>query len=277
MTGNGDRTATAPTTDASDGTRARTPATATLAGIAAPALSIQGIGKRFGDTTVLSGIDLNVGRGEIVALLGASGCGKSTLLNIVAGLLAPDGGTLAYNGIPAAQFDDWRAIAYMFQDDRLLPWRTARDNVAFGLEAQRLDKATRRARAEAALALVGLQHAGDAYPHEMSGGMRSRAALARSLVVSPSILLMDEPFSKLDPQTRATMHREVLRIQAMQGTTVLFVTHDVEEAVVLANRIVVLAPHPGRIKSIHDNTLPAPREATAPAVAEAIRALRLEI
>ncbi|WP_347556135.1 ABC transporter ATP-binding protein [Robbsia sp. KACC 23696] len=244
---------------------------------AAPALALRGIGKRYGDSTVLSGIDMDVGRGEIVALLGASGCGKSTLLNIVAGLLAPDGGTLAYNGTPAARFDGWREIAYMFQDDRLLPWRTARDNVAFGLEAQRLDKATRQARADAALALVGLAHASDAYPHEMSGGMRSRAALARSLVVSPSILLMDEPFSKLDPQTRASMHQEVLRIQAMQGTTVLFVTHDVEEAVVLANRIVVLAPHPGRIKAIHDNTLPAPRAATSPAVAEAIRTLRLEI
>ena len=275
MSGNSDSASTAPWTGVRDVQRTNTVPPA--ANVAAPALSIQGIGKRFGDTTVLSGIDLNVARGEIVALLGASGCGKSTLLNIVAGLLAPDGGTLAYNGVAAAQFDGWREIAYMFQDDRLLPWRTARDNVAFGLEAQRLDKASRRARADAALTLVGLQDASDAYPHEMSGGMRSRAALARSLVVSPSILLMDEPFSKLDPQTRATMHREVLRIQAMQGTTVLFVTHDVEEAVVLANRIVVLAPHPGRIKSIHDNTLPVPREATAPAVAEAIRALRLEI
>lgn len=275
MSGNSDPAISATSAGVDDVRHANTVATATST--AAPALSIQGIGKRFGDTTVLSGIDLTVGKGEIVALLGASGCGKSTLLNIVAGLLAPDGGTLAYNGIPAAHFDGWREIAYMFQDDRLLPWRTARDNVAFGLEAQRLDKADRRARAEAALALVGLQDASDAYPHEMSGGMRSRAALARSLVVSPSILLMDEPFSKLDPQTRATMHQEVLRIQAMQGTTVLFVTHDVEEAVVLANRIVVLAPHPGRIKSIHDNVLPAPREATAPVVAEAIRALRLEI
>ncbi|KKB63913.1 nitrate ABC transporter ATPase [Robbsia andropogonis] len=244
---------------------------------ATPALSLRRVGKRFGDMTVLSDIDLDVGKGEIVALLGASGSGKSTLLNIVAGLLAPDGGTLAYDGIASARVDRWREIAYMFQDDRLLPWRTARDNVAFGLEAQRLDKASRRARAEAALTLVGLQHAGDAYPHEMSGGMRSRAALARSLVVAPSILLMDEPFSKLDPQTRTSMHQEVLRIQAMQGTTVLFVTHDVEEAVVLANRIVVLTAHPGRIKAIHHNTLSAPRNATSPVVAEVIRALRLEI
>jgi len=214
--------------------------------------------------------------GEILALIGPSGCGKSTLLNILSGLLAPDAGELFIDGTPARQFDDWRRVAYMFQEDRLLPWRTVRDNVAFGLESARLPLAERRRRAAAALSLVGLEAVATAWPHELSGGMRSRVALARSLAVRPTLLLMDEPFSRLDPETRSQMHDELLRIHAGSGMTVIFVTHDMEEAVVLADRILRLVPRPGRIAEEVDlDDLPRPRIPTDADVAERVRQLRV--
>jgi len=241
----------------------------------ASVLSAHGIVKRFGAATVLDNIDIAVRRGEVLALVGPSGCGKSTLLNILSGLLAPDDGELAVEGVPAAQVRDWRRIAYMFQEDRLLPWRTVRDNVAFGLEASQLSRADRQRRADDMLELVGLHARGDAWPHELSGGMRSRVALARSLATQPDILLMDEPFSKLDPQTRTQMHEELLRIQAGNGMTVVFVTHDMEEAVVLADRVIRLAARPGRVADVVNlHTLARPRVPTAPVVAEQVRVLR---
>lgn len=240
-----------------------------------PVLSAQGIDKRFGPSTVLDKIDIVVLRGEVLALVGPSGCGKSTLLNILSGLLTPDAGQLSVEGVPAAQVTDWRRIAYMFQEDRLLPWRTVRDNVAFGLEASGLSRADRRRRASDMLELVGLRACGDAWPHELSGGMRSRVALARSLAVRPEVLLMDEPFSKLDPQTRSQMHEELLRIQAGHGMTVVFVTHDMEEAVVLADRVIRLAARPGRVADeVNLQGLVRPRVPTAPVVVEQVRVLR---
>jgi NitT/TauT family transport system ATP-binding protein len=225
---------------------------------------------------VLDDIELTVRPGEILALIGPSGCGKSTLLNILSGLLAPDAGELFIDGTPARQFDDWRRVAYMFQEDRLLPWRTVRDNVAFGLESARLPLAERRHRATAALRLVGLEAVATAWPHELSGGMRSRVALARSLAVRPTLLLMDEPFSRLDPETRSQMHEELLRIHAGSGMTVIFVTHDMEEAVVLADRILRLVPRPGRIAEELDlGDLPRPRIPTDADVAERVRQLRV--
>ncbi|BEP71501.1 MULTISPECIES: ABC transporter ATP-binding protein [unclassified Variovorax] len=242
----------------------------------APALEARGIGKRYGRLDVLAGIDLAVYPGEVLALVGPSGCGKSSLLNILSGLLPPDAGTLAIAGVPAKSFRHWERIAYMFQEERLLPWRSVRDNVAFGLEATQANGAERLRRASEALRKVGLEAVADAWPHELSGGMRSRVALARSLAVQPSVLLMDEPFSKLDPQTRSQMHSELLRLQRGSGATVVFVTHDMEEAVVLADRIVRLAPNPGRIVEVVDLTgLTRPRVPVDPAVTEQIRLLRM--
>lgn len=241
------------------------------------ALELEGIGKHFGTLEVLRDINFSVAPGEIVALLGASGCGKSTLLNIISGLLATDRGTLRLDGEPSSSYTHWSRVAYMFQEDRLLPWRSVRDNVAFGLEASSASRPERIQRADAALALVGLEAFSAAWPHELSGGMRSRVALARSLVVEPTLLLMDEPFSKLDPQTRSQMHDEVLRLQALTGATIVFVTHDVEEAVILADRVVVLEPRPGRIREIVSVNLPRPRVPTDVAVTEQTRQLRLKV
>ncbi|OYW19304.1 MAG: hypothetical protein B7Z55_09120, partial [Planctomycetales bacterium 12-60-4] len=176
---------------------------------------------------VLRNINLDVPERSIVALVGASGCGKSTLLNIIAGLAQPDQGQVLLNDIPSRAFRDWRTMAYMFQEDRLFPWRTTAQNVGLGLEAFGVPRKERRERVRSVLELVGLDKFADSYPHELSGGMRSRAALGRSLVTEPVILLMDEPFSKLDPSIRAQMHEEVLRIAALKGMTVIFVTHDV--------------------------------------------------
>lgn len=240
-----------------------------------PVFAASGIVKRFGSATILDNVDLVVYPGEVLALVGPSGCGKSTLLNILSGLVAPDAGQLRVEGVPAAQVKDWRHVAYMFQEDRLLPWRTVRDNVAFGLEATAMLRSERLRRADDMLALVGLHGRAEAWPHELSGGMRSRVALARSLAVQPDVLLMDEPFSKLDPHTRSQMHEELLRIQAGNRMTVVFVTHDMEEAVVLADRVVRLAARPGRVADVVDlATLVRPRIPTAPVVAEQVRVLR---
>jgi NitT/TauT family transport system ATP-binding protein len=153
----------------------------------------------------------------------------------------------------------------MFQDDRLLPWRVALANVTLALEAGRMPAAERRKRAHAALDVVGLADFADAYPHQLSGGMRSRVALARSLVGEPELLLMDEPFSRLDPQTRASLHRELLRIRDLRRLSILFVTHDVEEAVVLADRIVLLSARPGRVRETVELAIPQPRVGTGEA------------
>ncbi|MEQ4618999.1 MAG: ABC transporter ATP-binding protein, partial [Corticimicrobacter sp.] len=193
----------------------------------APVISVSGLSKHFGALEVLRDISLDVAQGEVIAVLGTSGCGKSTLLNILSGLLRPDAGHLRLYGREASGFTDWRRIVYMFQEDRLLPWRSIWRNVAFGLEAGTLSRTQRRERALAALAQVGLAAFAEAWPHQLSGGMRSRVALARSLVAEPGILLMDEPFSKLDPQTRSQMHAELLQLQRQHGMTVVFVTHDV--------------------------------------------------
>jgi NitT/TauT family transport system ATP-binding protein len=244
-----------------------------------PAIAVAAVSKWFASTTgerlqVLQDIDLTVAEHEIVAILGASGSGKSTLLNIISGILQPDRGRLCINGVPADQFDDWRSVSYMFQEDRLLPWRTALRNVEFALEAGSTPAAERRRRAQEAFDLVGLSGFENAFPYQLSGGMRSRVALARSLVLEPCILLMDEPFSRLDAQTRALMHAELLHIHKLKKITIVFVTHDVEEAVVLADRVVVMTPRPGRIREQVEVGIARPRDPTLPEVTRYIQHLR---
>lgn len=240
-------------------------------------LEARGIDKTFGELPVLRDISLTLGQGEILALLGPSGCGKSTLLNILSGLEDADRGTLMIQGEPAAHFRHWQRIGYLFQEDRLLPWRTVQQNVNFGLETQRLSPTERRRRVTEALELVGLSDFARYWPYQLSGGMRSRVALARSLVTQPEILLMDEPFSKLDPQTRSAMHDEILRIQRLTGMAIVLVTHEVEEAVVLANRVMIFKPNPGRVHHIQHIELARPRLPTSLAVSEQVRLLRLEV
>jgi len=219
---------------------------------------------------VLRDVSFAVPRGRIVAILGQSGAGKSTLLNLAAGLIAPDAGVVRVLGRSTQETRepvDWGRVGYMFQDDRLLPWRVAAKNVALALEAGSMPADERAERSLEALKLVGLADFAGAYPHQLSGGMRSRVALARSLVGEPDVLLMDEPFSRLDAQTRASMHRELLRIQQLRRMSVLFVTHDVEEAVVLADRIVMLSPRPGRVRREIEVAFPHPRVGSTDAVA----------
>jgi ABC-type nitrate/sulfonate/bicarbonate transport system ATPase subunit len=223
----------------------------------APALSFAAVSKRFpqadaGSLEVLRNISFDVPDREIVAILGPSGSGKTTLLNLAAGLILPDQGRVLVMGQPSTGAVDWARVGYMFQDDRLLPWRVAIKNVSLALEAGSLPAGERLALARDQLALVGLTEFANAYPHQLSGGMRSRIALARSLVTEPKLLLMDEPFSRLDAQTRETMHSELLRIHASRPMSILFVTHDVEEAIVLASRIVMFSPRPGRVHRIVD-------------------------
>ena len=237
-----------------------------------PAISFQDISKYFpaadgGRLEVLRDISFDVRVGEIVAILGPSGSGKSTLLNMAAGLIFPDAGRVVVMGERTDAAVDWSRVGYMFQDDRLLPWRVAVQNVALALEAGSMPASERLRRARAVLDLVGLGGFEQAYPHQLSGGMRSRVALGRSLVGEPQILLMDEPFSRLDAQTRSSMHRELVRIHAMRAMTILFVTHDVEEALVLADHIVMMSARPGRVRRAVDVALPQPRIGTPGAVA----------
>jgi NitT/TauT family transport system ATP-binding protein len=243
------------------------------------AISLAGIHKWFDSPdgeplTVLQDINLQIPARSVLGLLGASGCGKSTLLNIIAGLVKPERGQVCFGGVPAKDFREWRSIGYMFQDERLLPWRTTQRNVEFALEAGDMPREERRARAADVLKLVGLSGFENVFPYQLSGGMRSRVALARSLVIEPRILLMDEPFSKLDAQTRGLMHTELLRIHALKQMTIVFVTHDVEEAVILADDVCVLAPRPGRVREVVPITSPRPRDSTHPESVRLIQKLR---
>jgi NitT/TauT family transport system ATP-binding protein len=196
----------------------------------------------------LEDISLEVQPREFLALLGPSGCGKSTLLYLIGGFLPIERGTILVNGEPVKGPGPDRGI--VFQHFALFPWKTVRDNILYGLERQALPRAERQARAQSFIDLVGLTGFEDSYPSQLSGGMKQRTALARTLAFDPSILLMDEPFGALDAQTRYLMQAELLRIWQRTPKTVIFVTHDVQEAVYLADRVAVMSARPGRIKSI---------------------------
>ena len=214
---------------------------------------------------VLDDVSIKVAPGEFVALLGPSGCGKSTLLRLVAGLEPPRAGTLAEDGV--AITGPYPSRVVVFQDPTLFPWRTVWDNVALGLEAQGVLK-TQRYRVNAAIDLVGLGGFQKAYPHQLSGGMAQRVALARALVNDPRILVLDEPLGKLDSLTRITMQSELVSLWQRNGFTGLLVTHDVEEALFLANRVIVFSDRPAKVKADIAVDRPYPRHRGDPHLAE---------
>lgn len=212
--------------------------------------AVRGSQERF---TALEDISLELREGEFLVLVGPSGSGKSTLLDLLGGLSKPTSGEILLDGKPITGPGLDRGI--VFQQYALLPWRTARSNIEFGLEAKGLRRRRRRELADHYLELVGLSGFGDRYPHELSGGMKQRVAIARSLAFDPEVLLMDEPFAALDAQTRESLQDELLRIWRATGKTVLFITHGIDEAVYLGQRVAVLTSRPGRIKAIVDVAL----------------------
>ncbi|KAF1043831.1 ABC transporter ATP-binding protein [Xylophilus sp.] len=239
------------------------------AGAAGARIDIQGVSHWFKTPTgvlqVLDGVDIHVAPGEFVALLGPSGCGKSTLLRLVAGLEPATAGTITQDALPITRPDPSRIV--VFQDPTLFPWRRVRDNVALGPQARGVLK-EQQERVDDALRLVGLADFADAFPHQLSGGMAQRVALARALVNDPQLLVLDEPLGKLDSLTRLAMQSELVSLWQRKGFSALLVTHDVEEALFLANRVLVFSDRPARVVAELDVGLPYPRHRGHPRLAE---------
>jgi NitT/TauT family transport system ATP-binding protein len=229
-------------------------------------LVVSGVGHAYGALPALEGIDLHVRSGEIVAVLGPSGCGKSTLLGIAGGLIAPASGAVLLEGDPPPRC--LNALTYVFQDFALLPWRDVAGNVALPLEHHALGTAEIARRVDAALARIGLSEFRHAWPRQLSGGMRQRVGIARALVVEPAVLLMDEPLSALDAQTRDLLMEDLLGLWATTRFTALYVTHNLAEAVRLAHRVVVLSRRPGRIRDVVEVAIPHAEREGAAATAE---------
>jgi len=235
-------------------------------------MEVAAVGHRYGDVQALGHIDLEVAEGEFVAICGPSGCGKTTLLEILSGLKSPTDGEVRLDGrrVDHPQPE----IGVVFQEESTFPWRTVARNAAFGLEVLGVPRRERSARVAEVLRTVGLADFADAYPAQLSGGMRQRVAIARTLVTRPRVVVMDEPFSALDEQTRLLLGGELLRIVGETGATVLLVTHSIQEAALLADRIIVLGARPARVRDVIENPLPKPRDAgvlTTEAFAEVTR------
>lgn len=224
-------------------------------------LAVDRLAKTFpsprGEVNALAGISFRVAQGEFVALVGPSGCGKSTLLKMIAGLLPPDSGDIAFQGWPHPP-----KRRFVFQDHALFPWMTVLDNVAFGLEMDGLPKDDRRKRAAAQLSALGLARFTRHFPHELSGGMRQRAAIAQAFVTRPDVLLMDEPLRALDAQMRLVIQEDLLSLWEKTKPMVLYVTHDIEEALLLADRVLVISGRPGRIREEIKVPFDRPRDLT---------------
>ncbi len=229
-------------------------------------LQLEGVSRRFGSVEALREVNFAVGRGEFVAVLGPSGCGKTTLLNLLSGFDAPSAGQVR-------RAEPTRTV---FQEDSLFPWLSARDNIAFGAR-QLAGKAAREAQVSELLELIGLSAFGDHYPRQLSGGMKQRVSIARALAGDAPILLLDEPFSHLDYLSRLRLRGEFARLLSIKPRTVVLVTHDVEEATQLADRVVILTPGPGRVASEFAIPTPRPRDPLSPAVIEATRRALVEL
>jgi NitT/TauT family transport system ATP-binding protein len=224
-------------------------------------VEIKDVTKRFGETTAVHGIDLAIEEGEFVSLIGPSGCGKSTLLRIIGDLIQPTSGSATVNGKPARQARIDRDYGIVFQDAVLYDWRTVSKNIALPLELARWDRRRRFTKVKEMLDLVELTGFENHHPWQLSGGMQQRVAIARALSFDPALLLMDEPFGALDEMTRERLNMELLRIWEASGSTVVFVTHSIAEAVFLSTRVVVMSPRPGRISDLIPVDLPQPRTA----------------
>lgn len=230
-------------------------------------IDIQNVSKIFATTDnttawALQDVSVQLHKGEFVCAIGPSGCGKTTLLNIIGGFTQPTDGRALRNGEPIVAPGPDRGV--VFQEYALFSWLTSRENIEFGLRLKGMSKKERRERSAHYLELIGLTRAADRYPGELSGGMRQRVAVARALINEPEILLMDEPFAAVDAMTRTTLQEELLRLWETLGLSVLFITHNIDEAVFLATRIIVMSPHPGRIKEIVTVDLPFPRDRGSP-------------
>jgi NitT/TauT family transport system ATP-binding protein len=246
-------------------------------------LALRDVGKvwlieRTGErVNALESISLDVASGEFLILLGPSGCGKSTLLQIIAGLEAPSSGEIRFPSPTPGAAPNGKLTSMVFQDYALFPWRTVMGNIVFGPEVRKVARAEREERARRLIDLVNLKGAEDRYPHELSGGMRQRVALARALANDPQIVLFDEPLAALDAQTRRVLQDELLRIWGETGKTFVYVTHSLQEAVLLGSRIVLMTAHPGRIRHVVDVPLARPRHLTGRAEAEMLDRLDAEL
>lgn len=226
---------------------------------APPAIEFRDVHLRYftdkGETHAISGVSFTVHKGEFISLVGQSGCGKSTMLSLLAGLIAPTSGEVLINGRPVT--GPSQEVGFMLQQDSLFEWRTILDNVLLGPEIRGMDMIAARYRAERILKNYGLGQFMDHRPSELSGGMRQRAALARTMCMEPELLLLDEPFSALDFQTRLSIADEIGGIIRSEGKTAILVTHDIPEAIAMADRVIVLAPRPGRLRAIHEISFPS--------------------